>query len=97
MTKHEFEEWLGSQVTESEYKDIEFVYTFHPSISNTEGKTQIAQLYKIGGMRLIKDMLPTARKAQELDNKIMAANANLMRLKRQSEMLANGEESEEIK
>ena len=42
-------------------------------------------------------MIPTARKAQELDNKIMAANANLMRLKRQSEMLANGEESEEIK
>lgn len=95
MMKHEFEEKLGGQATESEYKDIEFVYTFHPSISNTEGKTQIAQLYKIGGMRLIKDMLPTARKAQELDNKIMAANANLMRLKRQSEMLANGEESEE--
>lgn len=97
MTKHEFEEKLGNQVTEKEYKDIEFVYTFHPSISNTEGKTQIAQLYKIGGIRLIRDMIPTARKAQELDNKIMAANANLMRLKRQSEMLANGEESEEIK
>lgn len=95
MTKHEFEEWLGGQVTEKEYKDIEFVYTFHPSISNTEGKTQIAQLYKIGGIRLIRDMIPTARKAQELDNKIMAANANLMRLKRQFEMLANGEESEE--
>lgn len=95
MMKHEFEEKLGSQVTESEYKDIEFVYTFHPSISNTEGKTQIAQLYKIGGMRLIKDMIPTARKAQELNNKIIAANANLMRLKRQSEMLENGEESEE--
>ena len=44
---------------------------------------------------MIRDMIPTARKAQELDNKIMAANANLMRLKRQSEMLANGEESEE--
>lgn len=97
MMKHEFEEWLGGQVTEKEYKDIEFVYTFHPSISNTEGKTQIAQLYKIGGIRLIRDMIPTARKAQELDNKIMAANANLMRLKRQREMLANGEESEEIK
>ena len=95
MMKHEFEEKLGKPVTESEYKDIEFVYTFHPSVSNTGGKTQIAELYKIGGIRLIRDMIPTARKAQELDNKIMAANANLMRLKRQSEMLANGEESEE--
>ena len=95
MMKHEFEEKLGSQVTESEYKDIEFVYTFHPSISNTEGKTQIAQLHKIGGNRLIKDMIPTARKAQLLDGKIMTANANLMELKRQLEMLANGEEESE--
>ena len=95
MMKHEFEEKFGKPVTESEYKDIEFVYTFHPSISNTEGKTQIAQLYKIGGIRLIRDMIPTARKAQLLDGKIMAANANLMELKRQFEMLANGEESEE--
>ena len=95
MMKHEFEEKLGNRVTEKEYKDIEFVYTFHPSVSNTGGKTQIVELYKLGGIRLIRDMIPTARKAQELDNKIMAANANLMRLKRQSEMLANGEESEE--
>lgn len=95
MMKHEFEEKLGKSVTESEYKDIEFVYTFHPSISNTEGKTQIAKLYELGGNRLIKDMIPTARKAQLLDGKIMTANANLMELKRQLEMLANGEESEE--
>lgn len=46
-------------------------------------------------MRLIKDMIPTARKAQLFDGKIMTANANLMELKRQLEMLANGEESEE--
>lgn len=97
MMKHEFEEKLGKSVTESEYKDIEFVYTFHPSVSNTEGKKQIAELYKIGGIRLIRDMIPTARKAQLLDGKIMAANANLMELKRQFEMLANGEESEETK
>ena len=95
MMKHEFEEKLGKSVTEKEYKDIEFVYTFHPSISNTEGKTQIAQLRKIGGNRLIKDMIPTARKAQLLDGKIMTANANLMELKRQLEMLANGEEESE--
>lgn len=95
MMKHEFEERLGKPVTEKEYKDIEFVYTFHPSISNTEGKKQITELYKIGGMRLIKDMIPTARKAQLFDGKIMTANANLMELKRQLEMLANGEESEE--
>ena len=97
MMKHEFEERLGKPVTESEYKDIEFVYTFHPSVSNTGGKTQIAELYKIGGIRLIRDMIPTAKKAQILEEKIITANTDLMKLKRQSEMLANGEESEEIK
>lgn len=95
MMKHEFEKKLGKPVTRKEYKDIEFVYTFHPSVSNTEGKKQIVELYKIGGMRLIKDMMPTARKAQELENKIITANVNLMKLKRQFEMLENGEESEE--
>lgn len=95
MIKCEFEEKLGSQVTEKEYKDIEFVYTFHPSISNTEGKTQIAQLYKLGGIRLIRDMIPTAKKAQILEEKIITANTDLMKLKHQFEMLANGEESEE--
>ncbi len=95
MMKHEFEERLGKPVTEKEYKDIEFVYTFHPSVSNTEGKTQIAELYKIGGMRLIRDMIPTAKKAQILDEKIITVNTDLMKLKHQFEMLANGEESEE--
>lgn len=97
MMKHEFEERLGKPVTEKEYKDIEFVYTFHPVISNTEGKTQIAELYKIGGMRLIKDMIPTAKKAQILEEKIITANTDLMKLKHQLEMLENGEESEETK
>lgn len=95
MMKHEFEERLGKPVTEKEYKDIEFVYTFHPSVSNTEGKTQIAELYKIGGMRLIRDMIPTAKKAQILEEKIITANTDLMKLKHQFEMLANGEEESE--
>lgn len=95
MMKHEFEEKLGNQVTEKEYKDIEFVYTFHPSVSNTEGKKQIAELYKIGGIRLIRDMIPTAKKAQILEEKIITANTDLMKLKRQFEMLANGEEESE--
>ena len=95
MMKHEFEEKLGSQVTEKEFKDIEFVYTFHPSVSNTGGKTQIVELYKLGGIRLIRDMIPTAKKAQELEEKIITANTDLMKLKRQREMLANGEEESE--
>lgn len=51
MTKQEFEERLGKTVNDRDYVRIEEVYTYHPSISETEGKNQIAYLYKTFGMR----------------------------------------------
>ena len=41
MTKQEFEQRLGWAVSENEYRNIETVYAFHPSISETAGKDQI--------------------------------------------------------
>ena len=70
MTKQEFEQRLGKTVSEKDYAKIEEVYTTHPSISETEGKDQIAYLYKTFGMRIIEDMLPTARKARELEDEM---------------------------
>ena len=55
MTKQEFEQRLGWAVSENEYRKIETVYTFHPSISETAGKDQITYLYKTFGMRIIED------------------------------------------
>ncbi len=94
MTKAEFEGKLGKKVSEKDYSVIEYVYNFHPSISNTEGKTQIAELYKLGGMRLIRDMVQTATQAEALENKIRETNAYLADLKMQYEKLQYGREED---
>ncbi|MDD2957992.1 MAG: hypothetical protein PHR92_05620, partial [Lachnospiraceae bacterium] len=60
MMKHEFEAGLGNKVTEEQYRKIQFVYTWHPVISDVHGKDDIVALYKIGGDRLMLDMAPTA-------------------------------------
>jgi hypothetical protein len=46
------------------YKIIERVYTWHPSIPDIGGKAVIAQLYKLGGMTLMRDMDASAVKAE---------------------------------
>lgn len=57
MMKDEFEKLVGQKVSSEEYKDIEKVYMWHPSISNTKGKEQVANYWKEG---LIQDLLPRA-------------------------------------
>lgn len=66
MNKQEFENRIGGFISVEQYRDIEFVYTWHPSVHAVNGKDVIAQLYKLGGMRLIKDMMPTANAYRKL-------------------------------
>lgn len=55
MQKQEFEERIERTVTDEQYKVIEEVYMWHPSIRNTSGKDEVAELYKSFGMqRLFK-------------------------------------------
>lgn len=77
MTKQEFEQRLGWAVSENEYRNIETVYAFHPSISETSGKDQITYLYKTFGMRIIEDMLPTAKQAKVLGEQIIDSKIRL--------------------
>ena len=72
MTKEEFLQAAGIEhIGETDYNVIEFVYTYHPSISNGDGKKQIAAIYNLpGGMRIIKDMLSTAQNAEAIHAKI---------------------------
>lgn len=67
MQKQEFEERIERTVTDEQYKVIEEVYMWHPSIRNTSGKDEVAELYKSFGMTIFHDMLPRAKKAHELD------------------------------
>jgi hypothetical protein len=57
MMKNEFEDHIGHAVSDEEYSTIEYVHTWHPAISETEGKAQIAKLYTDYGMTVIEDMV----------------------------------------
>lgn len=43
MQKQEFEERIERTVTDEQYKVIEEVYMWHPSIRNTSGKSMTGQ------------------------------------------------------
>ena len=90
MTKQEFEERIGGEVSQRDYNVIEHVYTWHPAISNTEGKNQIATLYKMGGMCLIKDMQPTAKLMDELDTEKRDAERKLKEIQKKIEDVVCG-------
>lgn len=93
MTKQEFEVRLTGEktVTNEQYKVIEYVYTYHPAISNISGKDQIAILYDMFGMTVIKDMYPRAHRAEELEKEIEEARTKLDNLRNTYDMLGQGE------
>lgn len=61
------------EATAEEYTVIEYVYTWHPAISETRGKKQVAELFNSLGISVFRDMTETAKKAEDLEEKISAA------------------------
>ena len=87
MQKQEFEERIERTVTDEQYKVIEEVYMWHPSIRNTSGKDEVAELYKSFGMTIFHDMLPRAKKAhrEKLDAELEQLRENRMELEAEIE------------
>lgn len=54
MQKQEFEERIERTVTDEQYKVIEEVYMWHPSIRNTSGKSMKVDLdgMAMGGIKI---------------------------------------------
>lgn len=79
--------------TRGEYEKIECVYSWHPSISEEgcKGKDQIAELYSTYGMRIILDMLPTAKKCEELREDLRVAIMKADRIKEKLAALKAGD------
>lgn len=75
-----------------EMKLIDYVYMYHPSISNIDGKAQIAYLYVCFGMRLIRDMRNTANAMENYEIRERKLKAELSKLKDSREAFINGEE-----
>ena len=61
MMKEEFEQRIGTTVTESDYRIIETVYTFHPAIDNVIGKDHIQNLRYARNTRYAPDRRTSAR------------------------------------
>lgn len=70
MLQSEFDRLTSRPYTEEEFSEIHYVYCYHPSV---ESKKDIADLWTIGGICLIKDMLRTARRVEEAEQKMNAA------------------------
>ena len=85
MQKAEFEERIEGQVSDEDYKLIEFVYQFHPVIRNVSGKDEVAELYKSFGMALFRDMEPIAKKTKEVEEQMTSCRLEIKTL---TELLA---------
>lgn len=101
MTREEFNDIakergydLEGQISQKDFKRIQWVYTYHPSISedSTVGKRQIVDLVGTYGMRIINDMIPTAEKAARLERRIRAARIDLDSARDKLEALKRGED-----
>ena len=92
MMKEEFEARVG-EVTASDYAIIEKVYTWHPSISETDGKKEIAEIYEKYGMCVIRGMEEVADYMKKLDDERRELERRQALLNKRKEMLRNGDTS----
>lgn len=83
-----------AEISNEDYLTIETVYTHHPAISDVFGKIQIAQIYAYGGMGVIRDMLPTAIKARQIESQLREIKSQERNLLAQLEELKTGREYE---
>lgn len=99
MTREEFEKSCyevnsknRKHPTDAEYEVIEYVYNFHPAISETEGKRQIATLYVNYDMSIIQDMKPRAERMEKLEKDLRTTRAVLEDIENEiAELRAGGE------
>ena len=89
MTREEFNSRVSSPVSAEQYQAIEYV-SYHPAIDPVKGKEQIAQLWEIGGARLMLGMLPTAQQAADLESAIADMRRSLTDLEEQLQELKTG-------
>lgn len=77
MMRNEFEKLISKTVSNEEYSTIEYVYTWYPTISETEGKAQIAKLYTDFGMPLIEDMVERSGKMEKAERDLQLFSKEL--------------------
>lgn len=100
MMRHEFDTLLKSEhkftnaqikaITKEDYDLIEYVYTWHPMISEVDGKHQVAYLYATFGIGIFRDMEATAKESEGLQTRIRHTLNKLKELQENYDMLKKG-------
>lgn len=100
MTKQEFLKNVNGMIPEdkhihdiadSDYSVIERVYSFHPSISETDGKVEIAELYARFGWAVIMDMKPRADLMFRKEREIAVAKSQIESIESEIKSIRNGD------
>lgn len=90
MMREEFEQLLPANtahdLTEEEYKQIEFVYTYHPL---NLSKQDTADLYAKFGFGIFNDLLENANKAADYEQAVDDARLQLERACTQHDVFVN--------
>ena len=71
MMKAEFEKFYNAEVSAEIYAEIEYVYNFHPAIPDVGGKQKIADIFRVGGIGVIRSMRPVAEMAEKAEKEIL--------------------------
>jgi hypothetical protein len=85
MNRDEFCKATGlkyESIDEDDWNTIQTVYNFHPMISDTKGKNEIAALYKKGGMGLLTDMFGTADEISCRESNIQLASVEMEKIQK---------------
>lgn len=69
------------RISDVEWEVVEIVYCSHPAIPDVGGKDVIANLWKVGKLGIIREMLPVARECMELEEKIQRCNVEIDNLR----------------
>ena len=80
MQKQEFEKMSGATLSEEDYEVIEIVYVYYPHISETEGKTQVSDLYRMFGMAIFHDMYQRAALIRAKEGQIDDLRKDILQL-----------------
>lgn len=83
-------------ISDEDYALIEKVYTFHPSISEVDGKRQIAYLYVTFGFAIIKDMEARADMMAERERQYLTLKSSLDELKKEMDDIRSGRYIQEV-
>ena len=78
--QEEFASRVSKKVSDDDFKLIDFVYMWHPLISEVEGKDQVAYLFNQFGIGIFREMEPKANEAMRIEVEISKLKKEIEKL-----------------